>query len=320
MERIRQDDDLAGGQVAGVSFITKAAIILALLIGIPYYWLLIESGPSDAPPHQIDIGRLRLEAGKLAGPLPQKIEVAVPASDHSAGTFLVAGGGLKADLVGVAAYRLVTPGGDTLLDAGLNQTQAKASGFATYHENEQRIVESWLRAARRIIFSGQDIDHIGGFITSPFNAAIAPRVIADAELATRISRLVPAFAKQNSLQIDGEYAAIAPGVAMLRTPGHTPLARMIYVHLANGREFLFAGDTMPMQRNLTWLKPRSRYSSEWAGSEDRTAVIGWLKGLAALHALEPNLVIVPAHDLGWIKTAGRAAGIETGRFVPIPAP
>ena len=320
MERIKRDDDLAGGQVAGVSFITKAAIILALLIGIPYYWLLIESGPSDAPPHQIDLGRLRLEAGKLAGPLPQQIEVAVPASDYFAGTLLVAGGGLKTDLVGVAAYRLVTPGGDTVLDAGLNQAQANASGFATYNENEQRIVESWLRAARRLIFSSQDIDHIGGFITSPFNATIAPQVIADADLATRISLLVPAFAKQIPLQSEGEYAAIAPGVAMLRTPGHTPLSRMIYVRLANGREFLFAGDTMPMQRNLTWLKPRSRYDSEWVGREDRAAVIGWLKGLAALHAREPNVVIVPAHDLGWITKAGRAAGIETGRSVPIPAP
>ena len=310
----------AGAAGSGVSFITKAAIILALLIGIPYYWLLIDSGPSDAPPHHIDIDRLRMEAGKLAGPAPEAIEFAVPASDYFAGTFLVASGGLKADQVGVAAYRLVTPGGDTVLDAGLSPAQGKTAGFATYDANEQQIVDNWLRTARRIVFSGQDIDHVGGFIASPFIATLASRVIADSNLAHRISQLVPAFAKQIPLQTVGDYAAIAPGVAMLHAPGHTPLSRMIYVRLANGREFLFAGDTMPMRRNLTLIRPRSRFMAEWSGNEDRAAVIGWLKGLAALHERAPGIVIVPAHDLDWIQRAGRAAGLRTGRPVPLPAP
>lgn len=304
-----------------ISALTKTAIVLALLIGIPYYWLLIDSGPSDAPARPIDLARLRAEAGKLLGPLPLAIEAVVPACDDFPGTFLVASGGLKTDRVGAIVYRLVTPGGDTLLDSGLSPDQAAASGFATYDADAQRTADNWLRTAKRIVFTGQDIDHIGGFIATPSRAEFASRAIANPDQAKRISELAPALALQQSVnERHADYAAIAPGVVLLKAPGHTPGSQMIFVRLANGREYLFAGDNVPMLRNLTWLRPRSRYMAEWQGSEDRAAVIGWLKGLNALHQQAPRMIIVPAHDLGWLKGAGLREGIAAAPPVSSPAP
>jgi len=304
-------------QGSRIPFLTKAAIVVALLVSIPYYWLLIDAGPSDAPARPIDLDRLRAAAGQLTGPLPTAIEAAVPACDDYPGTFLVAGGGLKTNPVGAIAYRLVTPGGDTVLDAGLSPDQAIAAGFSTYDAGAQRIANSWLRSARRILFTAQDIEHIGGLIASPERAAFAMRVIVNLDQAKRISQLVPALALEKSVnQHPADYAAIAPGVVMLQTPGHTPGSQMIFVRLANGREFLFAGDTMPMRRSLAWQKPRSRYMAEWLGNEDRAAVIGWLKGLTELQSRAPALVIVPAHDLGWLKVTGRNLGISVAQSGP----
>jgi glyoxylase-like metal-dependent hydrolase (beta-lactamase superfamily II) len=298
----------------GISPLTKVAIVLALLIAIPYYWLLIDTGSSDAAPRRIDLGRLRTEASKLAGPLPTAIEAALPASDTYPGTLLVASGGLKTDRVGAVVYRLVTPGGDTVIDAGLSPDQAMAAGFATYDAAAQRTAESWLRNARRIVFTGQDIDHIGGLIASPSRVMLAARTMSNPDQAKRISQLVPLMANAQALkQHADDYAAIAPGVVMLHTPGHTPGSQMIYVRVASGREWLFAGDTVPMERNLTWLRPRSRYMAQWHGTEDRAAVIGWLKGLAALQQRAPGLIIVPSHDVSWLNEAEKKLGIAVVR-------
>jgi glyoxylase-like metal-dependent hydrolase (beta-lactamase superfamily II) len=285
-----------------------------MLVAIPYYWLLIDTGPSDAAPRRIDLGRLRAEAGKLAGPLPTAIEAALPASDTYPGTLLVASGGLKTDRVGAVVYRLVTPDGDTVIDAGLNPDQAMAAGFSAHDAAAQRTVDGWLGKARRIVLTGQDIDHIGGLIASPSRAILAARTIANPDQAKRISQLVPLMANAQALkQHADDYAAIAPGVVMLCTPGHTPGSQMIYVRLASGREWLFAGDTMPMERNLTWLRPRSRYMAQWHGAEDRAAVIGWLKGLAAVQQHAPGLIIVPSHDVSWLNEAEEKLGIAVVR-------
>ncbi len=304
-----------------ISPLTKAALVLALLIAVPYYWLLIDTGPRHAPARPIDLGRLRAAAGMLEGPLPTAIEAALPASDAYPGTLLVASGGLKSDAVGAVVYRLVTPGGDTVIDAGLSPDQAMAAGFADYDAAAQQTVDAWLRQARRIVFTGQDIDHIGGLTASPSRALLAAHTITNPDQAKRISQLVPALAIAQAVkQHSGDYAAIAPGVVMLHTPGHTPGSQMIYVRLASGRELLFAGDTMPMERNLTWLRPRSRYMAEWNGTEDRGAVIGWLKGLADLQQRAPRLIIVPAHDVSWLEQAERELGIAVTRSHPPSTP
>jgi len=302
-----------------IPLLTKVAIIAALLVSIPYYWLLVDAGPSNAPARAIDLNRLRMAANQLRGPLPTAIEAVVPAHDDYPGTFLVASGGLRFNRVGAIVYRLVTPGGDTVLDAGLSPDQAMAAGFTVHDPGSQRTANNWLRGARRIVFTGQDIDHIGGLIASPAREGFAARAIVNPEQAQRISQVAPALALEKSVNAHrADYAAIAPGVVMLQTPGHTPGSQMIFVRLASGREFLFGGDNMPMARNLAWLRPRSRYMAEWLGNEDRAAVIGWLKGLAALQSQAPAIIIVPAHDLSWMNVIGHKQGITIVRPGPSP--
>ena len=47
-----------------------------------------------------------------------------------------------------------------------------------------------------------------------------------------------------------DYRAIAPGVVLIKAPGHSPGSQMIYVQRADGREFLFAGDIGWSLRNI----------------------------------------------------------------------
>lgn len=287
--------------------LTRIALLIIVLVAVPYYWLFMDPGPTDVPPAPIDIARLRALAGSVEGAAPLAIEYAAVATDSEPGILLVAGGGLRGEDTAVLAWRLITPGGDTVINSGLTENQALAAGYNRYDRKAQRAVDGWMRAARRIIFTSEDIDHVGGLVTDlPSGGDTAAKVIANAEQSAAIRALAPVFAQKlapplPALAGPSRYGAIAPGVAALRAPGHMPGTQLIYVRLQDGREYLFAGDCAPMRRNVDWQVPRSRYSAEWKGHEDRAATLGWIKGLAQLKAREPRLTVVYGHDFGWLR-------------------
>jgi hypothetical protein len=91
------------------------------------------------------------------------------------------------------------------------------------------------------------------------------------------------------------------------------------VRLQNGREYLFAGDSAPMRRNVELQRPRSRYMAEWVGREDRAATLGWIKGLVVLQQREPGLTIVYGHDYGWVTDKAAALNLVAAPATLLPA-
>lgn len=291
---------------------TRIMIILAVLIALPFYWLLIDARTDPFPPNTIDIGRLRQAAQDIPGARPISIEYTAVAVRRLPGALLVAGGGLKQDFVGSTAFRLVTPGGDTVIDSGLTEQQAREIGFKAYNPQAQRTVDQWMQKARIILFTHEHADHIGGFLGSPAFPAIARKAVITPEMLPGIRSIsAGAAARLPKPLVFGDYAAVAPGVVLLHTPGHTPAAQMIYVQLQNGREYLFTGDTASMRRNISWQRPRSRLMTDWVQPENRNATISWIKGLAALQKAAPRLTLVYSHDLTWLQSK-RGPGFATG--------
>lgn len=299
---------------------TRIALLLILIVAVPYYWLLMDPGPTSVAPRDIDIARLRALASGQAGARPVAIDYAAVATDTEPGTLLVAGGGLRSEETGVFVWRLITPGGDTIINSGLTKEQAMASGYDHYHPEIQATVNQWLRAARRIILTSEEIDHVGGLIALlPADRDLAGKLIGNARQIDAVRAIAPILmgslgSAPAALADPAGYAAIAPGVAVVRTPGHLDGTQMIYVRLQNGREYLFAADSAPMRRNVDWQRPRSRYAADWLGSEDRSATLSWIKGLARLREREPGLMMVYAHDYGWLTDPSKGP-----RFAPAPA-
>lgn len=297
----------------------RIALLLILIVALPYYWLLMDTGPTSVPARDIDIARLRMMADSQSGPRPIAIEYAAVQTETVPGTVLVAGGGLRSVDTAVLVWRLVTPGGDTVINSGLTADQALASGYTHFDPAMQATADGWLQAARRILFTSEEIDHVGGLVSLlTADRDIAGKVIGNRAQTTAIHALAPGLTKLlkpplAALSAPAGYEAIAPGIAAVHTPGHLPGTQMIFVRLQNGREYLFAGDSAPMRRNVDWQRPRSRLSAEWYGTEDRAATLGWIKGLARLKAREPGLTIIYAHDFGWLKDPDAGP-----RFAPAP--
>ena len=115
-----------------------------------------------------------------------------------------------------------------------------------------------------------------------------PRGVAPAKLPEAVMQ------GYQPLRYDG-LLALAPGVVLIKAPGHTPGSQMVYVSRADGGELLFLGDVSWRQRNIEYVRERPLFMTLLIG-EDRHAVLAEFKALHALMQREPGIALVPGHD------------------------
>ena len=83
----------------------------------------------------------------------------------------------------------------------------------------------------------------------------------------------------------------------------------------DGRELLFVGDIAWRMRNIETGKGRPRLVSDLLLREARDTVFEELNMLKALHEAEPDLLIVPGHDIEAVD-ALIASGAMVAGFKP----
>ena len=91
---------------------------------------------------------------------------------------------------------------------------------------------------------------------------------------------------QNSVQINTlegyvplayeDYHSLAPGITLIKAPGHSPGSQVILLTLASGNEFLFVGDIAWHRDNIDLVRTRARCVS-FLLEEDPGAVLQQLK-------------------------------------------
>lgn len=290
---------------------SKVLIVLLIGLGLAYYWLLVNAGPNGIAARQISLSALRSEAERISGKKPTEITFALLATRRVPSASLAAGTGLRQVTAGIIAWRIATPKGSIVLDSGLSAQDAEAMGYEDFDQAAKRTVDSWMDGADQILFTHAHIDHVGGFLDHPNFDKISPKAL----ITPGMLRGVNALWRENARHIAKTRAlapieAIAPGVVVMQTPGHTPASQMVYVQLASGREYLLTGDTASLAANFENGTPRSRLVADIMAPEDRPAVIGWVKGLQRLQARYPALVMLPSHDADWLIGNAAELGIS----------
>ena len=134
-----------------------------------------------------------------------------------------------------------------------------------------------------------------------------------AEIGARLPTLEPLRKRVTPLAYD-HYHALAPGVVLVKAPGHTPGSQLVYVALANGRRLLFVGDVAWHMDQIRELWYRPRLVTDVFLGEDRDAVMGELRKLRDVGAANPMLQIVVSHDVDQ-RAELLAQGVLGERFV-----
>ena len=283
-------------------------VLLALVaVGVlAWWWLLVESHEASPASHAIDIAEVRRLADSQGGAKPRLVRVETVAHLSVPGAMVVAGDswGQHVDLP-VSSYELVYPDHLAIVDAALDTSIARSMG-ATFDSAAYSRMSGALARAALVIVTHEHPDHVGGLLAQPDRKALLS--------VTRLTREQVAVIEANLASgafgtthlppdiFDGyqpldyvRYQAVAPGVVLIKAPGHTPGSQMVYVKRDDGVEYLFTGDVAWRMRNIERVREKARLASLMS-REDRTAVREELAGLDQLHAANPELHMMPGHD------------------------
>lgn len=289
-----------------------ALFALVAISPVAYWWLLLESHAPSGLEFPLSMSELRRLADTMPGDPPSAIEVEHVATFEFPAGLVVTGDGWAKTELPAYAYRVLFPARTTIIDTAL--TRSATPNLDWYDDAAAKRVQAALTQATQIVITHEHMDHIGGLAAHPQVKDLLAKTELSTEQVQHLDLAKPAhfpehaFDNYRPLKYGG-YLAIAPGIVLVKAPGHTPGSQMVFVRLANGNEYLFTGDVAWHERNIETQRQPPRLMTMILGA-DRNAVFGELAALQKLQQAAPKLAIVPGHDGSVIARLLKSGGLR----------
>jgi len=250
-----------------------------------------------------DLDQVRQVAGMIPGPRPVRVNVIKFAESRRTKNFAVKGMPAEPSVQARTAYQIVYADGTVMVDTGMDLPTHQFFGRGVeepyFPEQAARVAEA-LRSAKTILVTHEHGDHIAGLMRSASFAELAPKtLLTRQQLQTlinepQIPELKPSAEMAARLHVFDypDYFPLAPGIALIKAPGHTPGSQMVYVALQSGKELLLAGD---VAWHMDGVRLNTGKDAPWIKEppELMAAGLNWLNGLSRT---DKNLAIVVSHD------------------------
>jgi glyoxylase-like metal-dependent hydrolase (beta-lactamase superfamily II) len=291
--------------------------VVAVALAFSFYWLVIERQLPQAG-FEIDIVSLRKLAQSQSGEKPSRVEGVLVGHFRAPHGGVVAGQTFSSIDMPVFVYRLKSATGDIVIDSGLDPATALEGGAESVDAQGQATANEWMAMSSQVLVTHEHHDHLGGLAAHPQLSELVPKLrLTDAQFAD-VKKTLPAVfpeavRRQLSLLTYEGALAIAPGVVLVRAPGHTPGSQMVFVQLDNGQEYLFLGDVSWRWEFGAELVPRPRLTALLMG-EDTLAVRAQLTALNRAIAENAALSVVPGHDEPRMRSLRERGRIDIVNF------
>jgi glyoxylase-like metal-dependent hydrolase (beta-lactamase superfamily II) len=268
-----------------------------------------------------DLAAIRQTAAQMPGAKPIRINVIKFAESRRTKNFAIKGAPKEPSIQARTAFQVVYPDGYVMIDSGMDEQVHKFFGRGVvepYFQDQEDKVAAALKGAKSIVMTHEHGDHIAGVLRTPIFAELAPKTtLTKTQVATlenepqmpEIKITADQAAKFKVIDYD-KYFSYAPGIALVKAAGHTPGSQMIFVTLASGREYLFAGDVAWHMDGVREMKGKD---APWITepADMMQAELNWLNGVMNK---EKNVVIVVSHDedqrLDYIKQGLLGDGLQ----------
>lgn len=266
------------------------------------------------------LAQVRAVAHAVPGALPAAIGYLSVQDDSALESDVVDGAPHVRTYEVTPVFQVRFPSGYLMVDAGYDRQAAGTSGVF-FQDRYDRIVSA-LHGARLIVVTHEHSDHVGTLLLPAVARDVASKTMLTREQeATLIdkprpnARLDSASARRFLVVDYDRVLPIAPGVVLIRAPGHTPGSQMVYVQLAGGRgEVILAGDVVWHSDGIAMQRQKPDSVSHELG-EDRAAIaeeIAWLKQ----DVLPAGIAVAVSHDGTELRSLARrrilSEGLVTG--------
>jgi glyoxylase-like metal-dependent hydrolase (beta-lactamase superfamily II) len=285
----------------GHSNFTIAGVVifaLATVVGVAAYVLLGISPVPEVSTYQLDVAQVRQLATSGDGSLPVRLNALIVAEGANANILITAGSGFQKQRMVFPSFQVVYEDGTVVVDAVHTQAEHSQSfPGQPYDARKYDLMQTAMRRSRTILATHEHFDHISGIAHSPYFDEISAKVMltaAQINNAGSVTSFTPALlAKLTPFDYD-KYYRLAPGLVLIKAPGHTPGGQMVYARLQNGAEYLLVGDVVWNSESINRLTGRPLLMN-LAMNEDRTSLGNEIRTLYNIAHSEPIHLVV-SHD------------------------
>jgi glyoxylase-like metal-dependent hydrolase (beta-lactamase superfamily II) len=199
----------------------------------------------------------------------------------------------------IGVFQIRFPSGWIMVDAGASKEYMGSDGFS---DGDYETVGEALARADMNILTHEHYDHAASLYRGVWADAAGQRAMLTVEqidsilAATPDGLIIPASRDETDKFFAVSYEdllPIAPGVVLVKAPGHTLGSQMVFVVLASGAEILLVGDVVWHKSQIETASQKGPIS-DGLGEDRRalTAQIEWLREVS-----ETDTHVVIAHDL-----------------------
>jgi glyoxylase-like metal-dependent hydrolase (beta-lactamase superfamily II) len=301
-------------------FLRIAGIVLGTIVMIALVALVfLLQGPAvpDRSDFQIDLATLRKLANHQAGAHPVKINAAEIAHGNAPAALFLGGVRFDRHAMVFPSYQVLYPDGSTVIvDAPPGRAFFEAQFPGSFDDAQYKSEQDALTHARAIVVTHEHADHLQGIAESPNLPAFAEHLMLTREQRDDTKWLTACKFPENvrtslhPLDYD-HYYPLAPGIVLIKAPGHTPGSQIVYVRLADNSEYLLIGDVAWAMEQVTIPKCRPRLA-ELAMRENSDQVTSELRTLHDLAASNPDVHIVVSHDTRQLAAYEQSGKIGKG--------
>ena len=208
-----------------------------------------------------------------------------------------------------------------IVDAGFDRatwSQFYGDTPVTYWPERWDVIQQAFRNADAIVLTHEHWDHAAGVERGTRLSEYASRTyVTPAQLSALRDPPAPLYVKlagdsippYHRFDYDSLYA-LAPGVVLIKAPGHSPGSQWVYLQLASGAEALLVGDLVWNMAGLE-LGHQRPPSASASMKEDRAAVQQQLDLVRAIMR-RGDVTIIPSHDDALLTSLTRSGVLRSG--------
>lgn len=286
-----------------MSVLMTATLSAIAMLSVAGYFALCNGALPKKSHFSIDFDKVRKLAEANVHELPKRINM-LPIAYGALPSWAAVAGDFKSKKTAIdfTSFQIVYEDKTAILEIPFNNKLFKRFPYGTrFIQENYDIMQGAMLDADFIFCTHEHWDHIGGAAQSKNIEQIIDKCVFTYEQVTgptiADSEFPEGILDSYKPLVYHQYHRIAPGIVLIKAPGHSVGHQFAFVKLANGKELLFTGDVsyvmknFDKQKNKPWLVSKKRF-------ENRKQISNQLRYLHNVFYVEkaPNFHIVSTHD------------------------